>query len=712
MRYLSKGSGLKVVAGELADPLALLSSTATALIQSETEEALRTVLENAAHLCAEVSSARIGLCEIGLAPSGKPLILWQAAQGGLTVEEDAGFARWFENAVRGTRAFSDLRADVSWQGLLSSPVIGRDTGIHVALMLDGEKPSADILSLAPALVDMAAASLSRMRLASAQSLEHRYTGEMLEAARRWLELGADIGWEARNDGRLRCRRILNRREEIARAVEGMRLSEIRIGVGGHSLLDHLEASGSVRHMRVQSEGALRTALLPGEALYVSATRRKGDVQEMDWVGTFSVVAGDEARSGVREAVAMMAQVKTGRLREERQRREAEAMLQGLRLLLASNSSGEKLGELVSLIVDCIGGEQACVLQRSLDGSPRYLVPARKQAGHDVDEVLAFIADRVKDECTEIFDTSEDDGARLCRALEMSGHQLVVLPLPLHGEHAFLFCTTRRKQGFSSVDLGFADRFTLLLQQALLLRDEQAQIAQTAKMAALGQMSTSIAHELRQPLNTISLAVQNLEFMMSAPNFDSDAAAVKVARILAQVERASDVIDRMRRFGRKSAGENNLVKVADLVEGVEAIMNPVLLQAGVRFEKLVPEDLTAFADQLQLEQVIANLMQNAVDAISGIGARHEREESLTRIIAAPASEEGMVVIRVEDSGPGFRPEIMERVLQPFFTTKSAEHGTGLGLAICDTIVRESGGRIELGNHAGGGYVAVILPTKDG
>src|SRR5690606_3835079 len=237
MRHLSKGPGLQVVAGERVEPLALLSSTATALIQSETEEALRTVLENAAHLFAEISSARIGLCEIGLSPSGKPLILWQAATGGLTVEEDTGFVRWFDNALGGARAFSDPRSDASWQGLLSSPEIARDTGIHVALMLDGEKPSDDALSLAPALVDIAAASLSRMRLAHAQSLEHRYTGEMLESARRWLELGTDIGWEARSDGRLRCRRILNRREEIARAVEGMRLSELRIGAGGHSLLD-------------------------------------------------------------------------------------------------------------------------------------------------------------------------------------------------------------------------------------------------------------------------------------------------------------------------------------------------------------------------------------------------------------------------------------------------------------------------------------------
>ncbi len=73
---------------------------------------------------------------------------------------------------------------------------------------------------------------------------------------------------------------------------------------------------------------------------------------------------------------------------------------------------------------------------------------------------------------------------------------------------------------------------------------------------------------------------------------------------------------------------------------------------------------------------------------------------------------MVQLRIEDSGPGFRSEIMERVLEPFFTTKSADHGTGLGLAICETIVRESGGRLEIGNHDGGGYVAIILPHDAG
>ena len=117
------------------------------------------------------------------------------------------------------------------------------------------------------------------------------------------------------------------------------------------------------------------------------------------------------------------------------------------------------------------------------------------------------------------------------------------------------------------------------------------------------------------------------------------------------------------------------------------------------------------DQLQFEQVLGNLIQNAVDAISGIGAKHERSEGLIRLRAeVPAEEKAMVILRVEDSGPGFRQEILDRVLEPFFTTKSAEHGTGLGLAICNTIIRESGGRIELGNHEAGGYVALILPRE--
>lgn len=701
---LDRLSGQEVdIEGKMA--LETFSVIALALLQAETEDALRKTLNDAARVLAGHSKADIAICEIALSPGGRPAIVWQSMLGGLSVEEGAVFLRWFEKAAVAKAMLA--AADGKWHGLLSREMIGLDTGTRIALCVHAKE--AGIEHLARAVADAAAAAVSRIRLSKAQALERRHTGEALDRAKAALEIGADIVWEASKDGIIHCRRILNRRNDIANAIDGCNLKMLRIGAGGHSLFDRIDSGGRLRGGRVVPNSALQAVLQPGEILYVSAARHDDISGDKAWTGTFAIVAEEGAREVSRETVAMMAQISGARRREERNRREAEAMLQGLRLLLAKHASGEKIGELVTLVSDCIGGDEACVVQRRIDGKPHYLVPRQRKAGRDDDEALTFISERLADRGTQSLDVSTDDGARLARVFGFSGRHIAILPLPLQAESAFLVCATRRPDGFSAADLDFADRFTLLLRQALLLREEQTQIAQTAKMAALGQMSTSIAHELRQPLNTISLAVQNLEYLISTPDFDSDAAAAKVARILAQVDRASGVIDRMRRFGRKSASDIEQVSLPELIENVEAIMNHVLLRAGVRLEKDLQPGLTVHADRLQLEQVIANLVQNAVDAISGIGAPGTRTESLIRITALPSPDvPEMTIIRVEDSGPGFRPEIIERVLEPFFTTKSAEHGTGLGLAICDTIIRESGGRIDLGNHEGGGYVAITLP----
>lgn len=679
------------------------AAIALSLLEADTDDALRAALDRASHIFLSSVAMRAVICEIALSPGGRPLVLWQSAQGGLMVEEGPAFLAWFADAAQSKPGFVTTRATL--RGLLSDEAIGRETGTRMAVLLEAAEPEA--VHLARAITDAGAAAASRIRTLKAQALGRRHAGEALETTRTWLDLGADIAWEASDDAILHCRHVPGRRNDVASALEGMKLGALRVGASGHSLLHRLEERSRIRHMRVQPGDALARALRPGEVLYVSAARgRHGDKSR--WLGTFSIVPAETGKSAASETASMLLQVKDSRLREERQRREAEAMLQGLRLLLARHASGERLAELVALIADCLGGGEACVIERGLDGTPRYLVPARREVTRAADDALAFLSSCVGQGATHLFSGSDDDGARLLRAFALEGRHLAVLSLPLQGGSAYLLCASRR-DGFAPADLDFADRFTLLLRQALLLREEQAQVAQTAKMAALGQMSASIAHELRQPLNTISLAVQNLEFILSAPQFDADAIAAKVARILAQVDRASDVIDRMRRFGRKSAGDIEPVDLGDLIDGVEAIMNHVLLRAGVRLEREIAQGLTVQADRLQLEQVIVNLLQNAADAISGMGTPRERGEALVRIVAMPASEEeGMAIIRVEDSGPGFRPEILDRVLEPFFTTKSAEQGTGLGLAICDTILRESGGRIEPGNHAHGGYVAVYLP----
>lgn len=698
---------------------AMLSSfmdAALSLGSAETEDVLHAALDGAALRFAEFSSVDVSICELGLSPGGQAIILWRSLRGGQGVEDDAIFIDWYAHASRNAGTLTPVRGG-GWHGLLSPAAPGGDTGIRVAVFLKAAAPDEEIVAALRGFAGLAVTAAVRIRGEKAAALERRRFSDVHETTRRLLDLDADIVWDAAADGIVRVRRVLNRRGDLGRATDGMDMKTLRVGNGEQSLPDCLAQSAHIRHMRVHLPDNRLAGLASGETLYVSAmvSASRGAGEDRAYTGTFSAIGADGGADGgapyAREAAAMLVQMRGARLREEQQRREAEAMLQGLRLLLGQDSSREKMMRLVDLIGECIAASDACVVERALDGSVRSLVPQQRNLGSGADAALATITEGATGSAVAVYDADTDEGWSIAGAFGLDGRQIAVLPLPLRGEAAFLVCTTRRPEGFAAADLDFAGRFTLLLRQALLLREEQAQLAQTAKMAALGQMSASIAHELRQPLNTISLTVQNLEILLEAPEVDGEAAAGKVKRVLAQVDRASGVIDRMRRFGRKSVGDHAVLDLAGIVENIEAIMHHVLLRAGVRFEMEIAEGASVYADPLQLEQVIANLIQNAVDAISGIGAKHDREEGLVRIVAAPVPDErDMISLRVEDSGPGFRPEIMERVLEPFFTTKSAEQGTGLGLAICDAIIRESGGRMEVGNHSSGGYVAIVLPRE--
>ena len=115
-----------------------------------------------------------------------------------------------------------------------------------------------------------------------------------------------------------------------------------------------------------------------------------------------------------------------------------------------------------------------------------------------------------------------------------------------------------------------------------------------------------------------------------------------------------------------------------------------MQKGVRIEIDVPEGLAVSVDPLQIEQVLTNLVQNATDAMSGVGA--EEREGEKRITISLRRQTGEICLDVLDTGPGFPDKILDRAAEPFFTTKPSNEGTGLGLAICDAILREHGGRL--------------------
>ncbi|MFN4229380.1 sensor histidine kinase [Parvibaculum sp.] len=680
------------------------ADVALLLSRVKTGSELHSAREQAASWLARQAALPAAVGEVGFGASGLPRLLWCSREGGLSISGDEDLSKWYEHAARHAGELCVARGK-NWRGLLSAGEFSSETGLRTAVLFEDGVVDPEVAVNASQIAALAESASVYVRKSMASALEKRHLLDLVEDTTSWLALEVDIVWEAGPDGIIRVRRILNGRKDLGAMIDGGSLASIKID-GERSLLGALQEFGSVRHFPIEADGAAGR----NETFLVSARMNESAGSPGSCIGTITA-AKKPADGLVRQTAAMMVQMRDARLREERQRREAEAMLQGLRLLLGPDASREKLSRLVALVCGCIGASAARVVQRGLDGSVRFLMPREQKPGGEAEAAFDLILNRSGAGSAVAFDLGSREGAMLTRSFGIDGRHAAALPLPLRGEAAFLICVTSRDAGFSSSDLDFADRLTLLLRQALLLGEEQNQLAQTAKMAALGQMSASIAHELRQPLNTISLAVQNLELLLQAPEVDEAAIASKTKRVLAQVERASEVIDRMRRFGRKSTGDQSTVSLCDLVENVEAIMHHVLLRAGIRLETEIPEELSVIGDQLQFEQVLGNLIQNAVDAISGIGAKHERSEGLIRLRAeVPAEEKAMVILRVEDSGPGFRQEILDRVLEPFFTTKSAEHGTGLGLAICNTIIRESGGRIELGNHEAGGYVALILPRE--
>jgi C4-dicarboxylate-specific signal transduction histidine kinase len=218
------------------------------------------------------------------------------------------------------------------------------------------------------------------------------------------------------------------------------------------------------------------------------------------------------------------------------------------------------------------------------------------------------------------------------------------------------------------------------------------------------MSTSIAHELRQPLNTISIAAQNIELMVEREKLDPALLAEKSARILSQVDRACKVMDRMRRFGRKTAGEYIPVSLAMVANSARSLMDKLVTESGVVIEIDVPDQLCVLADELEIEQVLVNLIQNAADAI----AEQNNASGRIRISSADmADDPAMVRLLVEDTGPGFPADVQNHALDAFFTTKPQGKGTGLGLSIAHSILREHGGRLLIGNGHSGGLVTLIL-----
>jgi signal transduction histidine kinase len=518
------------------------------------------------------------------------------------------------------------------------------------------------------------------------------TSEADGSSLHWRNLSYDVGWEAGPGGVIRCRSVLNRRRDIFDAVEGLNLEKLSCEGHSKNAVLLLRQGHVLRHIEVRLPRQFSS-----ERLYLT-----GQLQpDGCFVGTFTALH-PRFDSTVFGEVALLSQMTQARNREETYRREAEAMLEGLRILLGQEPALEKLEALATLMARAINGAPHLLLRVSRTGVPQRIRGDAATLG-DANTLADLF--RSLNSAVSVLQRDSIHAGRLRRLLDIRNGEVAIISLPVASESIALLCAAER---FNGDDIDFASRFALILRQALALKDEQDKLLQSTKMSALGQMSASLAHELRQPLNTISLTAQNLEMMVEDGRTTLDNIKPKIDRILGQVDRASQIMDRVRRFSRKGGEILAPVDLAQLAQGVCVLMEHFLMPAGIRLEIAIQSGLTVSCDAVKIEQVLVNLVRNAMDAIGGIGSITQTENGLITIRGEQA-EHG-VVLRVEDNGPGFPPDVAERPLETFFTTKDAEAGTGLGLSICHMIAREHAGKLELGNYSGGAYVALYLPER--
>ena len=239
-----------------------------------------------------------------------------------------------------------------------------------------------------------------------------------------------------------------------------------------------------------------------------------------------------------------------------------------------------------------------------------------------------------------------------------------------------------------------------------LRQTQADLAHIQRVTTMGELAASISHEVMQPLGAgVTNAEAALRWLGAQPP-DLDEVRQALGRAVKDGQRAAEIIGRIRTLIKKEPPRKDALEVNEAIVEVIALTRGEVMKNNVSVQTQLAEGLPLIqGDRVQLQQVILNLIINAVEAMSGVS-----EGSRGLLIGTGKDASGRVLVAVQDSGPGLNPESFERLFDSFYTTKPG--GMGMGLSICRSIVEAHGGRIWATPNAGPGItVQFTLPIND-
>jgi two-component system, NtrC family, C4-dicarboxylate transport sensor histidine kinase DctB len=259
---------------------------------------------------------------------------------------------------------------------------------------------------------------------------------------------------------------------------------------------------------------------------------------------------------------------------------------------------------------------------------------------------------------------------------------------------------QRTEELVQANLHLETRYAKLKETEQLLRTTQNELVQAGKLAMLGQMAAGVTHELNQPLAAIRAFADNAVIFLSRGQ--GDQAGENLSHISAAAARMGTIIGQLKGFARKTGDTLSNVDLAQAIQASALLLEGEARRVGASIDIDVREAVDVIGDPVRTEQVLINLLRNALDAVENASER--------RVTIMLQREHDEAVIRIRDSGSGIPEDVAPHLFVPFYTTKAAGKGLGLGLAISSSIVQAMDGQLTAYNHTGGGAEFMVrLPV---
>ena len=324
----------------------------------------------------------------------------------------------------------------------------------------------------------------------------------------------------------------------------------------------------------------------------------------------------------------------------------------------------------------------------------FLRPSYQLIGHDVGELI----ENAPDLLSRLKRAVHSPTTAGCRELDGRRADGTTFPIELSA---------------GRFDLLGAEHYAVVLRDITLRREaeardrqHQAKLAHVSRVSLAGEMAAGLAHELSQPLTAIIAYARGCLRLLAGPVPERALLHEGIDEVVQQAERAADVLDRLREFVRGGEFRRALTEIKPVIDAAVSLVHSEAMQQEVEIEATFDSGLpVVLADPIQIEQVLLNLLRNAMDAMET--ANTERRSI---IVEARRSGKHAMEIAVADSGPGVAPEMTDAIFEPFITTKPL--GMGMGLAISRAIIESHGGNLQMARGTGSGAIFIFnLPTAE-